>query len=62
MKIKDRLYWFSKNLVTFILLLIVLPFHLAFAIIRGLRIVFITDGSEELTFPWEWDWRFINGQ
>jgi hypothetical protein len=57
MTIKIKLYWIGRNLLAFILMLIIIPFYMLSGIIRGLYIVFfIHDGSLELAFPWEWEW------
>lgn len=57
MKIKYRLYWFGRNLIAFLLFLIATPFSIIWSIILAIRILFITNGSEVIGFPWEWNWR-----
>jgi len=61
MSLKDRLYWFFYNLKRYILLIIVSPFYWLWKFIVGILwatyiLFFITDGSEELTYPNEWYW------
>jgi len=53
--IKDRIYYFSQNLLVFIIGIIILPFWIINTIICWLIILIYTDGSSRLTFPWEWD-------
>ncbi len=58
MKATERLFYFSKNLLAFLLGIIVIPFHMIFGIYRmAIVVFFITDGSEEIAFPWEWNWK-----
>jgi hypothetical protein len=56
MELPGRIYWFLKNLSAFILLLIVRPLYCLWEIIISIKVLFVTDGSEELLFPWEYDW------
>lgn len=59
MSIKTRLYWFGRNLIAFICMLLAIPFYMLSAICRGIFIVFfVQNGSIDLAFPWEWDWRW----
>jgi len=56
-KMKVRLYYFLSNLIKYICLIIAYPFWLMWGLIYFFCIVFfVTDGSVELKFPWEWDW------
>lgn len=53
----ERFYWFRFNLIRFI---VGIPFHPLWWLkgtLSQIRPLFITDGSEELSWPWEWDWR-----
>jgi len=60
MEIMDRFYWFRYNLVRFLVGIIFLPIHCVWGFIRGLVgmiiALAITDGSETLSWPWEWNW------
>lgn len=58
MKPIDRLYWFSKNLAALILSVIVSPFSFIFLLAREIKTLTITDGSEQICFPWEYDWKW----
>ena len=53
--IKDRIYYFSQNLLAFIINIIILPFLIINIIISWFIILIYIDGSTQLTFPWEWD-------
>jgi len=59
----DRAYWFFRNLAAFILNTITFPFYLVMFVLEtfwdGLRIVFTTNGSEVLQYPWEIEWPFF---
>jgi len=56
--IKDRAYWFFYNLIRFLVNLVFMPLSWATQIIHGFYIVFfVTDGSQELVWPWE-TWNF----
>lgn len=58
MKIKDRVYWFFKNLLAIVLILIIGPFYIVYALSGALYILFfVTDGSTDLLWPWQWNWR-----
>lgn len=57
MKLKDRFYYFFKNLAAFLLLLLVILPYCLCGIIGAAITLTVTDGSEEVAFPWEWKWR-----
>ena len=57
MEFKWRAFWFGRNLSAFILALIFLPLRWSHDIIRIVLTLFITNGSETIAFPWNWDWR-----
>lgn len=58
MEIKDRAFWFFRNLLVFIVSLPFLPLFILWCILKDLVIVlFITDGSECLGWFWEWNWK-----
>ena len=52
----DRMYWFLRNLSAFALGIIVYPIFVTWTILRHIPMIFITDGSEVLSYPWDWDW------
>jgi len=52
-----RLHWFFYNLIRFIVGIPFFPFYFIMILFMQIRIVFTTDGSEELCWPWEWEWR-----
>jgi hypothetical protein len=58
MSIWDRLYWLGRNLAAFILLILVSPFAFIYLFTRILFVLLITDGSEYIKFPWQYDWRW----
>ena len=64
MKFSDYLYWFSRNLLAFILVLIFSPIYWIWQIIGAtvgaIIILFNPSGSETIGFPHEWDWKFFN--
>lgn len=51
--ISDKLYWFSNNLKRFPFVVIWLPFEFLLSFLHILKILFTTDGSEVLNYPWE---------
>ncbi len=55
-----RLYWFLRNLSAFILLIPCSLVSYSWGWIKTARIIFITDGSETISYPWEidWNWNF----
>ncbi len=55
--IEYRLYYFMMNLAAFILTLIAIPFRMIVIVFCSARVLLVTDGSEMLSFPWEWEWR-----
>lgn len=60
MKFSDRLYWFCINFCSFIFFLILITPYVIWGVIysffQAIRITFfVTDGSERLMFPWEWE-------
>ena len=57
MKIIDRLYWFGRNLLALIWGVPFIPVIMTVKFFRVLHILCVTDGSETISFPWEWDWR-----
>jgi len=63
MKFNNCLYWFCRNLIAFILVLIISPYYwlckIVYSIMDAIRILFIFDGSDTIAFPNEWDW-FVN--
>ena len=61
MTIKDRLYWFTRNLFAFCLVIILSPVYFGYknimSLIGAMVILTVTDGSEEISLPHQWDWR-----
>jgi len=54
MSFRDRFYWFSHNLIRFPVVAVVCPVLVTVATwYHAVRVMFVTDGSETLTFPWE---------
>ena len=60
LSINDRLYWFSRNLLGYVLFwLSIAPFTIwitILAIVKTTATATVTDGSEIISFPWEWKW------
>jgi len=56
MNFNDRIYWFSRNLVAFFLVLLFSPFYMAWNIAGALVILTVTNGSEVIAWPWDWRW------
>jgi len=56
MEFKWRMFYFSRNLVAFVLTLICSPIYWIWDTIIIGRGLFVTDGSEEIAFPWQWNW------
>ena len=56
MNFSNRLFWFSRNLLAFILMLIAIIPHELVTIVLSAKCIFITNGSEVIYFPWEWEW------
>jgi len=57
MGIKDRAYWFFRNLLSIILTLIIGPFYILWSLSGAVYILFfVTNGSTVLLYPWEWNW------
>lgn len=56
----DRIYWVLRNLLALILLILVSPVYwvwkIIYSTIGAIVILFITDGSETIAFPSDWDW------
>jgi len=61
MKFKDRLYWFSRNLLAFALVITVGVIYFIWFILYSVSGAFmsltVTDGSETIGWPHEWNWR-----
>jgi len=59
----DKLYWFGRNLSAYILTIGFFPIFLVMLTLEmlweGLLIVIRSDGSEELSYPWEISWPFF---
>ena len=54
MKILDRIYWLRNNLIRFPIVLLWMIIEFPINIIKLIYLVlFVTDGSEELCWPWE---------
>ena len=53
MRLSDYLYWFFRNLVAFILVLICYPVIILFRLLNLIKLLFIVDGSSTINFPWE---------
>jgi len=55
-----RLYWFFKNLLCFFLFLLIGPIHIIWLFLidfcMNVVIVFTPDGSQEISYPWKWNW------
>lgn len=59
MEIKDRAYWFFRNLFAFILAIPVIPVYIGWNLMDNLFIIFfVTNGSEVINWPWEWNWKY----
>lgn len=56
MSVTDRIYWFLRNLLAFILILLISPFYMIWQIIGSFIILTVTDGSEVIAWPWDWPW------
>ena len=56
----DRCCYFLHNLFAFLLSIPADIVYFPVVYIRRIRLLFITDGSEELSYPWEWDWHITD--
>ena len=56
MRLRDRLHYFFRNLSAWVLMLIFWPIYSLWNMIVTTKVLFITDGSEEIIFPNEYDW------
>lgn len=53
LSLSDRLYWLGYNLIRYPICLIEIPIMAVWSIFLITGILFKTDGSETLSFPWE---------
>ena len=56
MRIADRTYWFFYNFCRFLVGLVFMPFYWTWMLIGTIITLTVTDGSETVLWPWEWDW------
>ena len=55
--LKDRSYWFFRNLLSIVLIFIIGPIYILWAVSGAIFILFfVTDGSTVLIWPLEWNW------
>ena len=55
-----RIYWFLRNLSALILSILVSPFSFLFLLAKEFKTLCVTDGSELICYPWEYDWKWRN--
>ena len=64
MSFNYRLHCFTRNLIAFILILLINPFYHMWKMITSTIGAFmtltVTDGSELIMFPHEWDWNIFS--
>lgn len=60
LSLSDRLYWAKRNWSAALLWVPAAPFYIVARILCGVwevfRMLFITNGSEVLAYPWEQKW------
>lgn len=63
MQFKDRLYWFSRNLMAFVLVILLAPIYFTWYMVSSIAgdimTLTVTDGSEVIGWPHEWDWKYL---